>query len=984
MRRIFTSYPHFTTVCSLLFFSVPLLGQKNALPHGVSTSWYHQAVAAIEDREYAIRAMDAPGVFAAVNHDQHLGYWFTAKGYGVGNFNEDGSTKGLWKEQFLFAGLGRGLSLRPAGAAHVSRTDEHRLDFDYGSYSVAYDHEKPGMEQAFVVRRRPAGSKPLCIALQLSGDLDAVVAGDALRLSASGDPQDTRLAYDQLCVWDSHHRQLPAHMRLDANRRLLLTIDDSGADYPLTVDPFAHGASITFTVANILNSGITDASVHTLFGYSVAGSDVNKDGYSDIVIGAPTFANIATITVAGGGTITLNATVTGAAFVFYGGVNGPSTTPSKVLQPTGLSVGALFGFSVSAIGTAGGTGSGIMVGAPGQQQTITYVGSPQAIPTGAVYVYYGSSTVFDNTITTVPAANLTLMLAAGDFTSTVAPPTRNPLFGWSIADAGDINGDGFDEIIVGSPNYAESPVALGTSASGRIDIFNGSATGVAATHSTTTYGTLTGELFGFSVNTAGHVDGDATHAGIIVGAPGNVLTGSIIRGRAYIFYGASGGITAVSDADATGTAGMTIIDPTLSTATLFGLSVSTAGDVDNDGHDDLIIGAPLSPTGTFGSEAAVGKAYIYYGGTLSGGSLVPSRASVTLSSPRAASKLNFLFGWSVANVGNVTGDPSADVVIGEPGSLPVSAPAIGSYLTALGISSTLLSNSGQAYVFTGNVGASISATPILTVSDPSTPNELGYSVRGAGDVDGDGHPDFLIGEPGGSLDLSFNIAGLAGQLSSGTSTAGTLTIGSGLLASSSTGNALLYFGFQGTLPLTMTSFTGEAQGGKTYLNWTTAQEENTNFFQVQRSPDGQNFTAIGKVAAAGNSNAQTNYSFADPSPGSGANYYRLEMVDLDGQFTYSNIVLVNFNATAAQALSVYPNPAHGSFQLLFQNMAPGRYGMNLMNSSGQTVLMKFIQVANATSYNEMVTLGSNLASGTYFVRIIDSQNRSYITRIVIE
>jgi FG-GAP repeat/Secretion system C-terminal sorting domain len=983
MRRIFTSYPHSTTVFFLLFFSVPLLGQQSTLPRGVSTGWYHRAVTAIEDREYGIRPMDAPGVYAAVNHDQHLGYWFSAKGYGVGNFNEDGSTKGLWSEQFFFAGIGRGLSLRQAGAASVSRSGEHRLDFDYGGYTVAYDHEKPGMEQSFVIRHRLSGSKPLCIALQLSGDLAATVSGDALRLTAAGDPQDTRLAYDQLTVWDSHHRQLPAHMRLDASRRLLLTVDDSRAEYPLTVDPFAHAASITYTVQNILNSGIADATVHTLFGYSVAGSDVNKDGFSDIVIGAPTFANISAI--ASGGTITLSATITGAAFVFYGGTNGPSTTPSKVLQPSGLSVGALFGFSVSAIGTAGGTGSGIMVGAPGQQQTITYVGSPQAIPTGAVYVYYGSSTAFNNTITTIPAANLTLTLAATDFTSTVAPPTRNPLFGWSIADAGDINGDGFDEIIVGSPNYAESPLALGTSASGRIDIFNGSATGVAATHTTTSYGTLTGELFGFSVNTAGHVDGDATHAGIIVGAPGYVLTGSLVRGHAYVFYGASGGITTVSDASVSGTAGVTFTDPTTLQATLFGFSVSTAGDVDNDGHDDLIVGAPLTPNGaTFGSEAAVGKAYIYYGGTLSGGALVSSRSSVTLTSPRAGSALNFLFGWSVANVANVTGDASADVVIGEPGSLPVSNSAIGIYLTSLGIASGLTANSGQAYVFAGKVGAAISATPILTISDPSTPNVLGFSVRGVGDVDGDGFPDLLIGEPGGSLDLSFSISGLAGQLSGSSSTSGTLTIGSGLLASNSIGNALLYFGFQGTLPLTMTSFTGEAQGNQTLLSWTTAEEQNTNYFQVQRSLDGQNFTAIGKVAAAGNSDVQTNYSFIDPSPGSGANYYRLNMVDLDGQTTYSNIVLINFNATASQAISAYPNPAHGSFQLLFQNMTPGRYGMNLLNSSGQTVLLKFIQVGNATSYNEMVNLGANLTPGTYFVRIVDSQNKSYITRIVIE
>jgi hypothetical protein len=983
MRRNSTSYSHFTTVCSLLLFSLPLLGEQGALPHGISPDWYHRAVATIEDKEYAIRTMDAPGIYAAVNHDQHLGYWFSAEGYGVQNFNEDGSTKGLWKEQFLFAGIGRGQQLRQVGAAAISRPDDHRIGFDYGGYSLVYDHEKQGMEQSFVIYRRPSGSKPLSIALQLAGDLAASVKDDALRLSAGNAP-DTRLVYDQLTVWDSHHRQLPAHMRLDGSRRLVLSIDDSKAVYPVTVDPFSHGASITYTVQNILNSGITDASAHTVFGYSVAGSDVNKDGFSDIVIGAPTFANISAITAAHSGTATLTTTITGAAFVYYGGNNGPGTSPSKVLQPGGLSVGALFGFSVSAIGTAGGTGSGIMVGAPGQQQTITYVGSPQAIPVGAVYVFYGSSSVFNASITSEPAANVVLTLAPTDFTSTVAPPTRNPLFGWSIADAGDINGDGYDEIIVGSPNYAESPLVLGTSASGRIDIFNGSASGVAATHSTTTYGLLTGELFGFSVNTAGHVDGDATHAGIIVGAPGNVLTGSIIRGRAYVFYGASGGITSVSDAAASGTVGMTIIEPNPLSATLFGFSVSTAGDVDNDGHDDMIIGAPLSPTGTFGSEAAIGKAYIYYGGTLSGGSLVPSRASVTLTSPRATSKLNFLFGWSVANVGNVTGDAAADVAIGEPGSLAVSASAIGTYLTALGISSTLQSNSGQAYVFAGSSGASISTSPILTVNDPSTPNELGYSVRGAGDVDGDGHPDFMIGEPGGSLDLSFNIASLAGQLSGPTSTAGTLTIGTGLLASNSVGNALLYFGFNGTLPLSMTSFTGEAQGNQTLLNWTTAQEENTNDFQVQRSLDGQNYTTIGTVTAAHNSVVQTNYSFVDPSPATGNDYYRLNMVDMDGQSTYSNIVLVNFNSTAGQQITVYPNPAHGSFQLLFQNMPAGRYGMDLINSSGQIVLMKFIQVASGASYNQMIELGSNLTAGTYFVRIVDSQNKSYITRIVIE
>src|ERR1700760_313472 len=117
MRRIFTSCSHSATVCFFLLFSVPLLGQNVAVPKGVPSGWYQKAVSAIEDREYAIRTMDAPGIYAAVNHDQHLDYWFTAKGYGVGNFNEDGSTKGLWKEQFLLTGVGRSGSIAPAGAA---------------------------------------------------------------------------------------------------------------------------------------------------------------------------------------------------------------------------------------------------------------------------------------------------------------------------------------------------------------------------------------------------------------------------------------------------------------------------------------------------------------------------------------------------------------------------------------------------------------------------------------------------------------------------------------------------------------------------------------------------------------------------------------------------------------------------------------------------------------------------------------------------
>jgi Secretion system C-terminal sorting domain len=140
---------------------------------------------------------------------------------------------------------------------------------------------------------------------------------------------------------------------------------------------------------------------------------------------------------------------------------------------------------------------------------------------------------------------------------------------------------------------------------------------------------------------------------------------------------------------------------------------------------------------------------------------------------------------------------------------------------------------------------------------------------------------------------------------------------------------------------------------------------------VERSQDGQNFAAIGQVSAADNSDQALN------------NYYRLHMVNMDGTSAYSGIVVVNFNSVS-QVVVVYPNPAHGSFQLLFKNMQAGTYGLTLLNAAGQTVMQKNIQASSSTSYSETVNLAANLAAGTYLVRVVDSQKNSYITRIVIE
>jgi hypothetical protein len=113
----------------------------------------------------------------------------------------------------------------------------------------------------------------------------------------------------------------------------------------------------------------------------------------------------------------------------------------------------------------------------------------------------------------------------------------------------------------------------------------------------------------------------------------------------------------------------------------------------------------------------------------------------------------------------------------------------------------------------------------------------------------------------------------------------------------------------GTLPLTWRSFTVTKQVSGALLNWVTASESNTTEFEVQYSPDGNRWTRIGTVAAAGNTFGETSYRFLHPDPVTGMNYYRLLQKDLDGRSTYST-VLPYFLGNNDQ-LRIYPNPVSG-------------------------------------------------------------------------
>lgn len=116
------------------------------------------------------------------------------------------------------------------------------------------------------------------------------------------------------------------------------------------------------------------------------------------------------------------------------------------------------------------------------------------------------------------------------------------------------------------------------------------------------------------------------------------------------------------------------------------------------------------------------------------------------------------------------------------------------------------------------------------------------------------------------------------------------------------------------LPIHLLAFTGQDAGQSVLLQWTTATEQNSDRFEVEKSIDDVHFSTLTTVTAAGNSSSERSYRAIDPQPLAGLDYYRLRLVDLDGRFTYSPLVLVHFGRHTAPVL--FPNPASAYFTLV--------------------------------------------------------------------
>jgi hypothetical protein len=397
----------------------------------------------------------------------------------------------------------------------------------------------------------------------------------------------------------------------------------------------------------------------TQLGVSVAGAgDVNGDGLADVIAGAYGWDG--------------TATDEGAGYLWLGSASGLGSSPDWSTF-SGQDSAAL-GVSVASAGDVDGDGYGdVVLGAWAYDDGET--------DEGAAFLYYGA-----------PAG-----LAEGPGWS-VEGGQAGANLGVSVAHAGDVNGDGFGDVLAGAYLFSNDQ-----NQEGRAFLYFGSASGLPSVASWFAEGDQTGAYLGWAVAGAGDVDGDG-YADVLAGAYG-YDNGSADEGRALLWFGSASGPqptpwTAESD----------------QISAYYGRSVAGAGDVDGDGYADLLAGAYAYDDG----ETNEGAAFLYLGSPSGPGSAAAWSATSNQSDAQ--------FGCALSGAGDVDGDGFADVLVGALGMDFPSA------------------DEGRVWLFSGSASG-LAASESWSSEGNQSGAFFGQSVAAAGDVNADGFGDVLIGAP---------------------------------------------------------------------------------------------------------------------------------------------------------------------------------------------------------------------------------------------
>ena len=176
------------------------------------------------------------------------------------------------------------------------------------------------------------------------------------------------------------------------------------------------------------------------------------------------------------------------------------------------------------------------------------------------------------------------------------------------------------------------------------------------------------------------------------------------------------------------------------------------------------------------------------------------------------------------------------------------------------------------------------------------------------------------------------------------------------------------------LPVKLLSFSGSYSNNATALSWETESEVNFDRYEIERSGNGSDFTYAGKVAAqAGNDKKQ--YEFTDnlASVSGGLFYYRLKMIDIDGKFKYSNVILIRRDARSINGISISPNPVVGSANatVRLSSATTGKIDIRVIDMSGKVVLQQQSRVSEGTN-SISINNTNRLQSGIYTVQVLQN------------
>jgi hypothetical protein len=282
----------------------------------------------------------------------------------------------------------------------------------------------------------------------------------------------------------------------------------------------------------------------------------------------------------------------------------------------------------------------------------------------------------------------------------LAGEQANAYFGAAVAGAGDVDGDGYADVIVGAYGYSNDLTSEGAAF-----LYRGSASGLQTTASWLVEGNQINGGFGAAVSGAGDVNQDG-FSDVVVGAYKQGSGEESQAGRAYVYHGSANGLSASPS---------WLVNEVQPSAHL-GFAVAGAGDVNGDGYSDVIVGAPDYDNG----QADEGRAYLYHGSAAGLG----TSANWTTESNQAGAQ----YGWSVAAAGDVNGDGYSDVVVGAP------------YFDGG------QTDEGKAFVYHGTVSG-LSASANWTAESNQANAHFGWSVAAAGDANGDGYADVIAGAP---------------------------------------------------------------------------------------------------------------------------------------------------------------------------------------------------------------------------------------------